>query len=872
MARNLNMIGRQEKIFRTTNRKLKRGIFMPFFILIVLTTYFISGCSSKEDLTKYVDPFIGTDAGGHTFPGACLPFGMVQLSPDNGYKGVKAYGYQEEKIIGFSHTHLSGTGPFTKTHYNNFLLMPRTGDLEIKPGVEKELDDLTENRWLEILDKMSEKEKEDWEKFTDAERIARKEEILLRERIEIFDGKDREEEGYFSDPSYRGYESSYSHDEEEASPGYYSVMLKDYNVQAELTCTQRVGFHCYTFPQSESAHIILDISHSLTPGRESYVEFLSDTEIQGHVLGDMEGSYDLPLKCYFHAVFSKPFDSFGTWHDEQVEHLSENREGKNGVGAYVNFQTKEGEQILVKVGISFVSMEGARNNMKTELNHWDFDQTREEARQIWNKKLQKITASGGSQDQKMIFYTALYHSLLFPRTFSDADGRYYSHFDDKIHKMDQGDYYVDFSLWDTYRALHPLMAYLEPEKQNDMIQTFLTMYEQGGRLPLHVSYKNHYQATMIGDHATSVIVDSYKKGIRDYDIEKAYDAMLKNAMVPGDRPSSRYGLKYYKDLEYLPAELVRESVSVTLEDAYDDWCLYEMAKDLGKAEDARLFKERAGYYKHLYDRETGFFRPRKADGSWLEMCDELPHVAYTDGHPYYSCFDPLWVGISPNRHYTESSAWQYLWHVPYDVEGLMNLMGGKDEFANRLNSLFTMSPKESGDVQYAPLRSKIGQYVHGNEPVHHVAYLFNYAGKPWLTQKWVNQVQTRMYGTGPDGLCGNDDMGQMSAWYIFSSMGFYPVAPGQNVYVIGTPMFEQIDLNLGEFFDNKTFTVKAEGISKENIYIQSATLNGRPFEKSWLHHNEIVGGGELVFQMGPDPNKKWAVGIDGIPPSLTPGK
>ncbi|MDX1285853.1 MAG: GH92 family glycosyl hydrolase, partial [Draconibacterium sp.] len=589
--------------------------------------------------------------------------------------------------------------------------------------------------------------------------------------------------------------------------------------------------------ESKEAHIVIDVTHSLTPGRDTYVKIVNEKQIEGYVTGDMEGSYDLPLTCYFYAEFDKPFKSAGTWNGDEISNNLKENSGNKGIGAFVNFETSEGEQVQVKVGISFVSIEGAKNNMQTELSHWDFEKVREEAKTKWNKKLNKIEINGGTEDQKTIFYTAMYHSLMFPRTFSDIDGSYYSHFKDSIFTNPGENYYVDFSLWDTYRALHPLLAYLEPEKQNEMISTFLKMYDQGGRLPLHVSYKNHYQATMIGDHATSVIVDSYMKGLRDYDIEKAYEAMRKNAMEPGERPWSRYGLDYYMDLKYIPAEKIRESVSVTLEDAYDDWCMAEIAKDLGKEEDYKLFSERAKYYENLYDSETNFFRPRYADGTWMEMCDSLPTIVRTDVHSYFSCFDPLWVGFSPYRHFTESSAWQYLWHVQHDVQGLIDLMGGNKEFVTKLDALFSMSPKESGERQYAPLWSKIGQYVHGNEPCHHVTYLYNYAGEPWKTQKWVNEVRNKMYGTGPNGLCGNDDMGQMSAWYIYSAMGFYPVAPGQNVFVIGTPAFEETTLSLGEYFNNQKFTVKAEGVSPENIYIQSATLNGKPFDKTWISHN-----------------------------------
>ena len=850
---------------KRSNRQERNFTFQYAILLLAIALY---GCiNDVKEPVNYVDPFIGTDAGGHTFPGACLPFGMVQLSPDNGYRGVKAYCYDEDKIMGFSHTHLSGTGPYTKTHYNNVLIMPTVGDLEIMPGVLKELNSKAAKRADKRIETLV-SENNSWQTLSNEDKKQKRRSIINEEKLKLIDENNRDEAGYYFSDSLTGYESAYSHNEEEANPGYYSVMLKDYIIKAELTATERVGFHRYTFPQSEEAHIIIDVTHSLTPDRKTQVKVLNDHQVEGYVIGDMEGNFDLPLTCYFFAEFDKAFSSAGVWHGEQIFKNKQEITGNEGVGAFANFQTEENEQVLVKVGISFVSIEGAKKNVKAELPHWDFDKVRNQARAIWNEKLNKIEVAEATHEQKTIFYTAMYHSLMFPRTFSDVDGSYYSHFDNQVHGLDNGNYYVDFSLWDTYRAQHPLLAYLEPQRQNEMIRTLLMMYEQGGRIPLHVSYKNHYQAVMIGDHATSIIVDSYKKGLRNYDVGLAYEAMKKNAMEPGERPWSRYGLDFYMDLGYIPAERVRESVSVTLENTYDDWCLAEMANELGYKEDYKYFGERAQYYKNLYDPESGFMRPRLFDGSWLEYCDgKLPEIVHNEFHPYYNCFDPLWVGVSPNRHFTESSAWQYVWHVPHDVQGLINLMGGKDEFVKNLDTLFAMSPNESGSRQYAPLRSKIGQYVHGNEPVHHVAYLYNYAGEPWKTQKWISEIRNRMYGTGPDGLCGNDDMGQMSAWYIFSVMGFYPVAPGQNVFAIGTPLFSEITLKLDDFFDNKTFTVQAEKISPENIYIQSATLNGKSYEKAWISHEDIVSGGTLKFVMGSNPNKNW--GIGNLPPSMT---
>ena len=858
------------KLNTTINIKLLKSIVAPLTLLLIICLIEFGCTNDSKSLVDYVNPFIGTDAGGHTFPGACLPFGMVQLSPDNGYQGVKAYSYDQTTILGFSHTHLSGTGPFTKTHYNNVLIMPTIGDLEVMPGVQKELNAEALKRMHVRLHDMADEEKSEWNKLPKADQQKKQKAILNEEKLIIIDEYNMDEDGYYTEKAFQGYESKYSHQEEEASTGYYSVNLTDYGIKAELTATERVGFHRYTFPETDEAHIIMDVTHSLTPDRDTYVKVINDHQFEGYVTGDMESSYDLPLTCYFFAEFDKAFTSVGTWNGEQIFHDQKEIVGDDGVGTFVNFSTSDGEQVLIKVGISFVSIEGAKKNLQTELPHWDFDKTRAQARDIWNEKLAKINIKGGTEEQKTIFYTSMYHSNLFPRVFSDVDGSYYSHFDDKIHINPGERYYVDFSLWDTYRAQHPLLAYLEPERQNEMIRTFLAMYDQGGRLPLHVSYKNHYQAVMIGDHSTSVIVDSYMKGLREYDVEKAYEAMRKNATEPGERPSSRYGLDYYMNLEYIPAEKIRESVSVTLEDAYDDWCLAEIAKTLGKNEDYEFFSKRARYYQNLYDQQTGFMRPRMEDGSWLEMCEDLPEIVRTDVHPYYSCFDPLWVGVSPNRHFTESNAWQYLWYVPHDVQGLINLMGGKKEFTRKLDTLFTMSSKESGELQYAPMRSKIGQYVHGNEPVHHVAYLFNYAGEPWKTQKWVTQIRETMYGIGPDGLCGNDDMGQMSAWYIFSAMGFYPVAPGQNVFAIGTPLYEELTINFNEYFENKTFTIKAEGVSPENIYIQSATLNGVPYEKSWIAHDDIIKGGIMTFVMGPKPNKEWGSLQEMIPPSMTP--
>ena len=844
-----------------------RGI--AFFVTLFFLTVVLA-CSDQHkmdrELVDYVDPFIGTDKEGNTFPGACLPFGMVQLSPDNGFQGVKGYNYSKTSILGFSHTHLSGTGSGTKTNYNNILIMPTIGDLKVFPGVAKDPGKMARNNLRKKIRNLSDEEWKKWDKMPRVDQKKKWKLLLKDEKLKVLTKMTNS--GIDTSKVIKGYESAYSHNEEDADPGYYTVNLKDYGIKAEMTITERVGFHRYTFPKSQDAHFIIDVTHSLSPDRETYVKILNENQIEGSVTGDMEGNQSRPLKCYFFAEFNKSFTAFGTWNGDNIQHDIKEMSGKDGVGAFVNFSTSEGEQVLIKVGISFVSIEGAKKNLEAEIPHWDFDKIRTQAKDIWNKKLNKIKIKGGTESQKTSFYTSLYHSLLFPRTFSDVDGSYFSQFDNTVHCTQGEPYYVDFSIWDTYRAQHPLLAYLEPKRQNEMINTLLKMYDQGGRLPLYVSYKNYFMKVMIGDHATSIIVDSYMKGIRNFDIEKAYEAMKKNAMLPGKKESSRFGLNDYMNLGYAPADKIRESVSVTLEYAYDDWCLSEMAKTLGKKDDYKFFSERAKNYENLYDKSTGLMRPRMADGSWLQMCDTKPEIIRNGDHQYYSCFDPLWVGSSPSRHFTESNAWQYLWHVPYDVQGLVNLIGGREKFISKLDTLFTMTPDESGP-EYAPLYSKIGQYVHGNEPVHHVGYLYNYAGAPWKTQERVHQIMEEKYLAAPDGLCGNDDMGQMSAWYLFSAMGFYPVAPGQNVFAIGTPLFEEASLNLGKFYGDNKFTVKAEGVSANFFYIQSATLNGKPHNKTWISHEDIVGGGTLIFKMGSEPNHFWGNNPSDAPPSMT---
>lgn len=759
-----------------------------------------SACQQGKDetavhYTDYVNPMVGTDFHGHTFPGAALPGGMVQLSPDTGTEGwdwCSGYHYSDSSLLGFSHLHRSGMGA---GDWGDVLLVPTTGELKVTPGSKENPDE--------------------------------------------------------------GYRSRFSHEEETASPGYYSVNLKDYGVKAELTVSERAGFHRYTFPKTDAAHIILDAGHGIRENNRmgSEVKIVSDTEIVGH---RKSHGFVKHKNVYFCAKFSKPFKSSGTWTDDVLNENSKEASGKY-IGAFVNYETSENETIEVKVGISYTSIEQARLNLDTEIPGWNFDEIKENAVESWNNALRKIEievpeANGEAYNhaKKVTFYTALYHALLFPATFSDVDGKYVG-LDGQVHTATDFTYLSDFSLWDTFRAEMPLLTLIEPRRNADAIRTMLAQYEQGGWLPTPQQFGNSYTNDMIGDHPVAVIVDAYQKGISDFDAEKAYEAVKKNAMEtpPADHPSrGRVGLDDYLKYGYIPYDKLRESVSRTLEYAYNDWCVAQLAKALGKNADYELFMKRAANYKNVIDETTGLARPKDSNGKWLTP------------------FNPTFVGQGNERHYTEANAWQYTWFVPHDVQGLIDLVGGRQNFLNKLDTLFTMSTEVQETT--SDITGLIGQYAHGNEPSHHVLYLYNYAGAPWKTQELARKVMDELYHDGPDGLCGNEDMGQMSAWYVLSSIGFYPVCPGQNVYVIGSPQFSKVTLHLDRSYYNADhFVVEALNNSKENKYIQSAVLNGNSLDKPWFTHEQIKNGNTLVFQMGPEPNKNWGSRPEDAPPSLT---
>lgn len=748
---------------------------------------------SQPKLVDFVNPIIGTDYHGHTFPGAALPGGMVQLGPDTDIKGwdwCSGYHYSDSSIMGFSHLHRSGMGA---GDWGDIMLMPTTGNLKIEPGSK---------------DKIG-----------------------------------------------TGYRSAFSHDDEKASPGYYAVNLKDYGIKAELTVSERAGFHRYTFPKSSAAHILIDMNHGIGDRcTDAQIKIVSDTEIEGHRAsrGFVRGQ-----DVYFYAKFSKSFRMFGTWNEKTISGLKE----ASGIkaGAFVDFSTSENEIIQVKVGISYTSMAQARLNLEKEIPDWNFDQVKAAAEKTWNNSLNKIEIQANKVDGEVLnkqklttFYTALYHSLLFPSTFSDADGTYKG-LDGEIHSAKGFTYRSDFSLWDTFRAEMPLLTLVDPARSVDAVQTMIAQYEQGGWLPTPQQFGNSYTNDMIGDHPVVAILDAYQKGIRSFDVQKAYEAVRKNAMEtpPADhRSRGRIGLSYYLQLGYVPYNKIRESVSRTLEYAYNDWCVAQLAKVLGKTDDYELFIKRAANYKNIIDTSTGFARPKNTDGAWL------------------SPFNPTFIGGGDNRHYTEANAWQYTWFVPHDVQGLINLDGGHERVIQKLDSLFTISSEIQETVSDAT--GLIGQYAHGNEPSHHTIYLYNYAGAPWKTQNMVRKAMDELYSDGPAGLCGNEDMGQMSAWYVLSVMGFYQVAPGQNVYAIGSPEFSKVTLHLDKAFNKASaFVVEARNNSKANKYIQSATLNGKPLNKPWFDHAEIKKGGTLIFLMGPEPNKAWGSDLLAAPPSMT---
>ncbi|MCK4919950.1 MAG: GH92 family glycosyl hydrolase [Bacteroidales bacterium] len=733
---------------------------------------------AENDNTIFVNTFIGTGGHGHTFPGATMPHGMVQLSPDTrtlGWDACAGYHYSDNSILGFSHTHLSGTGI---GDYGDILFMPYTGDVSALPGSPENPDE--------------------------------------------------------------GYRSRFNHSSEVSSPGYYSVALLDYNIKAELTASKRAGFHRYTFPESNKSGIIIDLAHTIHGHRNpvNEIRVISDTEIEGY---KRTRGWAQNHHVYFYAKFNKSFQYELYENGKPANQKNSLNTTNTQIG--LSFETGKDEEVLAKVGISSVDYKGARNNLNEEIKDWDFEEIKQLAHEEWRETLSKINIEGGSFDEKVIFYTGLYHSNLAPYLFTDIDGRYRG-MDQKIHHSDGENIYTVFSIWDTYRAFHPLLNIIQPSFNNDLIKSLLTKYDQGGILPKWELAAN-YTGTMIGYHAISVIADAYLKGIRDFDIEKAYRAMIESShydttgiFFPSERvkeklmPMARH---YNDELGFIPNNLENESVSKALEYAYNDWCIAQMAKELGKEEDYKTYIKRSTRYREYYDKSTGFMRGKNDDGSWR-----------TPFNPRFS--------EHRNDAYTEGNAFQWTWYVPHDVSGLMDIMGGEESFLNNLDTLFNTSSDIEGDNASSDISGLIGQYAHGNEPSHHIIFMYNEAGEAWKTQKYADSIMNSLYFNDPNGLSGNEDCGQMSAWYVMNAMGIYSICPGDTKYSIGRPLFDKLTVQLE---NGNEFVVKTINNSRSNLYIQKASLNGENLDKASISHSDIMIGGILEFEMGNTPNKNW---------------
>ena len=685
----------------------------------------------------------------HTYPGASMPFGMVQLSPDTrleGWDGCGGYHYSDSVLYGFSHTHLSGTGV---SDYGDILFMPTTGSVRMNNG-------------------------------------------------------------YQTSPE-EGYASSFKHENESASPGYYEVHIDDYNIDVQLTVTPRCGFHKYTFNSNKSRNIILDLEHR-DQLLDAEIEVLNDHTFRGKRISKAWASEQ---HIYFYGEFSQPFIA------ESINFKKIDGIEKKTKAAF-QFENSDDKSILLKIGISAVSVEGAKKNLQTEIDHWDFDQTQTNALNAWQEKLKKIEVQSEDHEKKTIFYTALYHSLLNPNLFMDVDSQYRG-MDKQIHQATDHIHHTVFSFWDTFRATHPLFTIIEQDRTNDLIKTLLSQYKQGGILPIW-ELAGNYTGCMIGYHGVPVIADAYLKGIRDYDTELALQAVQHSAN------QNHLGLDALKEQGFISAEREPESVSKTLEYAYDDWCIAEMASAMKNDDIAETFYNRGQFYKNIFDPTTGFMRA-KMNNTW------------------FTPFDPAEV----NYNYTEANSWQYSMFAPQDISGLIELNGGAEAFEIKLDQLFT-TPSDLSGRQQADITGLIGQYAHGNEPSHHMAYLYNYVGKPYKTQERVAEILETMYHNAPDGLSGNEDCGQMSSWYVLSALGIYPVTPGLPYYTIGTPIFDEAKINLE---NGKSFTIKAKNQNKNHMYIQSATMNGSDFKQSFIDHEDIMNGGTLTFEMGKSKNHDW---------------
>jgi len=756
--------------------------FSLFFELLI--------AQENPNFIQYVNPFVGTQNMGHTFPGATRPFGMVQLSPETDtqayaidgkynpdvYAYCSGYQYKDSTIVGFSHTHFSGTG---HSDLGDFLVMPTVGKLYLNPGK--------------------------------------------------------------ADTPETGYRSRFSHANEIAEPNYYKVYLSDYKINAEFTSSIHVGFHRYTFPKTDSANIVLDLMSGIYNFDEknvwTFVRVENDTLVTGY--RETEG-WARTRTVYFALSFSKPIKNYGhKKYDQQVykgfwRKFDETKNFPEMAGrqirAYFQFDTEENEPILLKFALSSTSTEGALRNLKAEIPHWDFERTKKEGQEVWNAELAKIQVETLTLADKETFYTALYHSFLSPIEFMDVDGAYKG-LDGNIHQANDFTNYTIFSLWDTYRALHPLFNLIQPSRNKDMMESLLAHYDQSVHpmLPVWSHYANENWC-MIGYHSVSLLADAMiKKVLKPESYHRALEASVQSA-------NTDYydGIGYYKKLGFVPDDKNPYSVSITLEYAYDDWCITQMAKEINEAGIANEFEQRALSYQNVFNPQRVSMAPKLENGEWRTNFDKLS----THGEGFI-----------------EGNAWNYSLYVPQDPKKLISLMGGKKVFELHLDSLFTqhLDDRYFANTEDITRDGIIGLYVHGNEPGHHIAFLYNWTDAPWKTQARVRMIMKTMYSNTKDGLCGNDDAGQMSAWFVFNALGFYPVAPGSNYYSIGSPLVKSAKLS---FENGNILQIKTVNQSSENIYIQKITLNNKIINRLYLTHDELIQGGILEYKMGSKPNKK----------------
>ena len=758
--------------------------------------------AAGQQAVDYVNPIIGTNGMGHTFPGACTPFGWVQLSPDTdtiphnvdgvyqkkAYEYCAGYQYRDKTIVGFSHTHLSGTG---HSDLGDILLMPTVGDLQLNPGTAEQ----PEN----------------------------------------------------------GYRSRFNHSTEKATPGYYEVMLDDYGIKAQLTATPRTGVHKYTFPKDKDGHLILDLTHGIYnyDGKVLWTSLRveNDTLLTGYRItnGWARTNY-----TYFAISLSQPIKNYGYkdkekinyngfWRRFDVEHNFPEIAGRKVV-AYFDFETSKNPELVVKVALSAVSTEGALKNLRAEASGRTFDELAATARENWNRELDCFQVEG-TEDQKAMFYTSLYHTMINPSVYMDVDGKYRG-LDHNIHQAEGFTNYTIFSLWDTYRAEHPFLNLIAPRQNADMVESMIKHEQQSvhGMLPVW-SLMGNENWCMSGYHGVSVLADAIAKGVYS-NVDEALLAMVSTSTVPYYE-----GVADYMKLGYVPLDKSGTAASSTLEYAYDDWTIYQTALRAGDRETADAYYKRALNYRNIYDPALGFARPRYSDGSFKKEFDVLQ--TYGEG-------------------FIEGNSWNFSFHVPHDVFGLIDVMGGEKAFLDKLDKLFSMHLPEKYYEKNEDITEDclVGGYVHGNEPSHHVPYLYAWTSQPWKTQYWLREILNKMYQNDINGLGGNDDCGQMSAWYIFSVMGFYPVCPGTDQYVLGAPYLPYLKLTLP---NGKVLEIKAEGVGDKNRYVRSLKWNGEAYDKLYITHEDLMKGGVWEYQMSATPNKRRGQKSEAKPYSLTQG-